>query len=507
MFRIDRAGALAAFNDYASGYELGDVKIRLKYDHMLRVASRCAAIAESERECELPTDLAWLIGLVHDIGRFEQVRRYGTFVDSKSIDHAALSAELLFGERRMIDLFTNDRSFDDVICFAVTNHSSYRIPETEDILHITAARALRDADKLDIFRVMNETPLEEIYDVSTEELSHACITDSVLQCFHERHAVQRALKRTPIDNLVGHICLYFELEYDASKRMARDEGYLAGMLDYRSSNPDTQEKFEMMRREIMSFVRVYESEICSGCRDYLDFSRMHGINWDFIDITENVTNLREFLSLRDECSVFDQIKKEGRIGIPAFVCGDTVTLNLMEALTYDGSIVKFRDIYLAGGCFWGTEKAIGLLKGVADTEVGYANGTVRNPSYEQVCSGRTGACEAVKVKYNPEITPLETIIEALFMMIDPTQEDGQGADIGTQYRTGIYYTRPEDEAVVRECLDKERAKHSEFHVEMGPLENFYSAEEYHQDYLEKNPMGYCHVGIAEFRAISELNDK
>ena len=99
MFRIDRAGALAAFNDYASGYELGDVKIRLKYDHMLRVASRCAAIAESERECELPTDLAWLIGLVHDIGRFEQVRRYGTFVDSKSIDHAALSAELLFGER------------------------------------------------------------------------------------------------------------------------------------------------------------------------------------------------------------------------------------------------------------------------------------------------------------------------------------------------------------------------------------------------------------------------
>lgn len=153
------------------------------------------------------------------------------------------------------------------------------------------------------------------------------------------------------------------------------------------------------------------------------------------------------------------------------------------------------EIYLAGGCFWGLEQYMGLVAGVVSTEVGYANSMRANPTYEQVCSGDTGAAETVRVGYDPAVSPLDFLLQLYFDAIDPFSLNRQGGDTGTQYRTGIYYTDPADlptiEAALRTVADKAGKPPV---VEVQPLQNFYPAEEYHQKYLEKNPGGYCHIG-------------
>ena len=153
-------------------------------------------------------------------------------------------------------------------------------------------------------------------------------------------------------------------------------------------------------------------------------------------------------------------------------------------------------IYLAGGCFWGVEAFISRLKGVNQTEVGYANGNDLAPTYEKVCSGRTGHAETVKAVYNPEIISLDEILENFFRIIDPYSKNRQGADIGTQYRTGIYWQDPSQKSVVLKFLAKKQKESSKRIVtEARPIGSFYPAEDYHQKYLEKNPQGYCHVDL------------
>lgn len=151
-------------------------------------------------------------------------------------------------------------------------------------------------------------------------------------------------------------------------------------------------------------------------------------------------------------------------------------------------------IYFAGGCFWGTEHFMRQIPGVIDTQVGYANSIVPYPSYRDVCTGHTDAAEAVKVEYDPHKVSLQFLIRLYFMTIDPTSVNRQGNDVGVQYRTGIYYTTEQQLAVINaevEALGREYA--SPIAVEIMPLENFYEAEDYHQDYLMKNPSGYCHI--------------
>lgn len=153
-----------------------------------------------------------------------------------------------------------------------------------------------------------------------------------------------------------------------------------------------------------------------------------------------------------------------------------------------------KDIYLAGGCFWGTEHFLKLIDGVETTQVGYANGNIANPTYKQVCSGTTDFAETVKVQYDPVKVDLAFLIDLYFKTIDPTSVNKQGNDRGTQYRTGIYYTDPEDLSVIQETVHRLAATYTRpLAVEIKPLENFYPAEEYHQDYLDKNPGGYCHI--------------
>lgn len=169
---------------------------------------------------------------------------------------------------------------------------------------------------------------------------------------------------------------------------------------------------------------------------------------------------------------------------------------------------KLTTIYFAGGCFWGTEHFFRQIHGVTSTEAGYANSIVPDPTYRQVCSGATGAAETVKVTFAPEIIPLSDLIALYLLTIDPTSVNRQGNDSGTQYRTGIYYTDPSLLSEISFALSREQMLHSRrIAVEVAPLENFYPAEEYHQDYLNKTPGGYCHINPALFKIAASYKSR
>lgn len=162
---------------------------------------------------------------------------------------------------------------------------------------------------------------------------------------------------------------------------------------------------------------------------------------------------------------------------------------------------NLRDIYFAGGCFWGVEEYFSQIPGVYDVTSGYANGNTENPSYEEVCSG-SGHAETVHVQYDPGVVSLETLTKQLFKIINPVSKNRQGNDSGSQYRTGVYYTDEADRAVIQEVFDAEQEKYDEeIATELLPLEAFYLAEDYHQDYLKKNPGGYCHI---DFSSLSDV---
>lgn len=156
-----------------------------------------------------------------------------------------------------------------------------------------------------------------------------------------------------------------------------------------------------------------------------------------------------------------------------------------------------REIALAGGCFWGVDEFFSRKEGVLTTKSGYSNGHKLNPTYEEVCTGTTGHAETVYITYDENLINLETILLKFFKVIDPTSMNKQGNDVGTQYRTGIYFIHPEDEAKALEFIAKMQPKYTKpIVVEVEALSNFFDAEEYHQDYLKKNPRGYCHIDLS-----------
>ncbi len=166
------------------------------------------------------------------------------------------------------------------------------------------------------------------------------------------------------------------------------------------------------------------------------------------------------------------------------------------------------EIYLAAGCFWGAEKYLKLIEGVTFTEVGFANGNTENPTYKEVYTDQTGYAETVHLRYNPNVVSLRFLLEMYFKAIDPTSLNKQGEDEGTRYRTGIYYTNPADSKVIEEVMAAEAKKYGlPLQVEVEPLRNFYPAEEFHQDYLDKNPAGYCHLPVALFELAKKAKDR
>ena len=166
-----------------------------------------------------------------------------------------------------------------------------------------------------------------------------------------------------------------------------------------------------------------------------------------------------------------------------------------------------RTIYLAGGCFWGTQKFFDQFPGVLSTTVGYANGKTANPTYEEVCRSGTDHAETVKIDFDEKLISLTQLLDYYFLTVDPLSVNRQGGDVGRQYRTGIYYTDaaplPEIDAAIRRETEKAGQPLA---VEVRPLENFYPAETYHQKYLEKNPGGYCHIPAALLRMTQQKTD-
>ncbi len=155
-----------------------------------------------------------------------------------------------------------------------------------------------------------------------------------------------------------------------------------------------------------------------------------------------------------------------------------------------------KTIYLAGGCFWGVEHFFSLAKGITDTEVGYANGTLDNPKYEDLKHGLDDASETVKIDYDENAISLEKILELYLRVVDPYSVK-QGEDEGVQYRTGVYYQNDADKETIIKYFDKVLEK--DYKIEVVKLNKFFTAEEYHQDYLNKNPQGYCHINMAKLK--------
>lgn len=263
--RIDRENVLRQFRDYTDGYDASDEKIALKIGHTYRVAGLCRLIARSEGMNAEEQELAWLLGMLHDMGRFEQLRRYDTFNDAESVDHAALGVEILFGTGNaeaaddgsgaaMIRRYVADDEEDALIRTAVGMHNVYRLaegiaPRTEKFCHI-----LRDADKVDILRVNIETPLEEIYNTTSRELYHAEVSEAVMQSFYEHHATLRSLKRTPVDYIAGHVSLIYELVFPESVRLVKVQGYWEKLIGFPSENPKTVRQLADLRKEMARFL-------------------------------------------------------------------------------------------------------------------------------------------------------------------------------------------------------------------------------------------------------------
>lgn len=166
---------------------------------------------------------------------------------------------------------------------------------------------------------------------------------------------------------------------------------------------------------------------------------------------------------------------------------------------------RLREIFFAGGCFWGVESYFSQVPGVRSATVGYANGATANPSYQEVCTGKTGHAETVHLVYDPDQVSLQTLTEHFFLIINPLTLNRQGNDSGSQYRSGVYYTDESDLELLQQVRDAEQEKYTApIQTELLPLRCYYLAEDYHQDYLEKNPGGYCHIDFSSLADFPRL---
>ena len=298
---INRKNVINAFAEYVRNYDPSDEKIKLKIDHTYRVAGLCQSIAKSLNLSEADVDIAWLLGMLHDIGRFEQIRRFGTFSDADSVDHAEFGADLLFKEgliRKFAEGYyekcelvgagnkeagqaysrqkdcqkdykedcdegklnseqvkCNEGKLAGLLELAIRQHNKYRVKEGLTERQLMFCNILRDADKVDIFKVNADIPMEIIYDVTTEELKNGIITKEVLESFYRKETVLKSLRKSAVDHIVGHISLLFELVDPESYRQAKEQGYVYKLLDFKSDVPDVDVEFGRMREYLDEFLK------------------------------------------------------------------------------------------------------------------------------------------------------------------------------------------------------------------------------------------------------------
>ena len=321
---INRKNVINTFAEYVRNYDPSDGKIKLKIDHTYRVAGLCQSIAKSLGLSGADVDIAWLLGMLHDIGRFEQIKRFGTFNDAHSVDHAEFGADLLFRDGlirkfaegyyekcELADLANDEAGqvysrqgdyeeaklnseqvkfsegnfrngqincekgqFDSgksilksqyekngmkkdagLLELAIRQHNKYRVKEGLTDRELMFCNILRDADKVDIFKVNADIPMEIIYDVTTDELKNGVITKEVLDSFYKRETVLKSVRKSAVDHIVGHISLLFELVYPESYRQAKKQGYVYKLLDFKSDVPEVNAEFDGMRKYVDEFLK------------------------------------------------------------------------------------------------------------------------------------------------------------------------------------------------------------------------------------------------------------
>lgn len=263
MLQIDRARALGAFDAYVADYDPSDPKIVLKVEHTRKVARLCERIAASAGLGAHEVELAWLAGLLHDIGRFEQVRVYGTFNDARSVPHAALGVRILFDEGRLAD-FVDARgeapgglmSDPDAAALrtAVALHSDFALPGGLDARTRALCDILRDADKVDILRAICEADPCDVLDVSREQILGSRLSPAVAEAFEARRTVLRADRETPADYLVSYACLAFGLVYPESVRAVLEQGFVFKLFEVPYTRPDVSARVRAMGGEMRAWL-------------------------------------------------------------------------------------------------------------------------------------------------------------------------------------------------------------------------------------------------------------
>lgn len=256
--RVDRTRVRRAFDAYVSAYDPENPRIALKVSHTYRVAELSEDIARSEGLSGTDIDLAWLCGMLHDVGRFEQVRRYDTFVDSRSTSHAKLGAAVLFereaGPEGDIRNYVDPSDEDATIRAAVALHSSLELPEDLDPHTRQICEIVRDADKIDILRVNHDSPAEDIYPFGEDELRASALSPEVVATFYDHRTVPFAIRHHPADMLVGHICFVWGLIYPRSVEIMVRQGYFLDLLEHPFSNKETAATFALMERHLLNWL-------------------------------------------------------------------------------------------------------------------------------------------------------------------------------------------------------------------------------------------------------------
>lgn len=238
MTAIDRTRAARAFKAYTDAYDATNPRIALKIEHTYHVAEACDAVAREQNWSTEDIDLAWLCGLLHDMGRFEQLRRWDTFKDAESMSHAALGVEVLFGENpadapatTSIRDFIEADEYDKLIHASIAYHSDFRLPEELDERTRRFCDIVRDGDKVDIMRTIADSTVDTILKVDEKTFLASHFSSPTLAAFDERRCVSRDEREEPADFLVGLICFMFELVYPASRALACEQGDIYRLLD------------------------------------------------------------------------------------------------------------------------------------------------------------------------------------------------------------------------------------------------------------------------------------
>ena len=265
---IDKSAVIGIFREYVSGYNPDNIMIRQKIDHSYRVAGFSRQIAGSIGLSEPDINTAWLIGILHDIGRFEQVRQFGTFKDSDSVDHADLGANILFKDGIIRDFFAAVIGRDEekyeaarIIETAVRFHNKLSIPDSLDKKETIFCKIVRDADKTDIFRVLTEIPEEEREIGFKTDTKEQGANENIMRCVYEHRCVPREYPVSMFDVHMAHCCMAFDLNYRKTVELVRNQGYIDVLLNMENENTKAGEQLMILKNELNTVWKSLRGEV------------------------------------------------------------------------------------------------------------------------------------------------------------------------------------------------------------------------------------------------------